>query len=42
MKTFLIGVVVGVILSTVGFTGVLKIVDNSVEAVKVQSKQLTK
>lgn len=42
MKIFFIGVVVGIIISTVGFTGIFKIIDNSVDVVKTQSKQLSK
>ena len=42
MKLFFIGVVVGVVLSTVGFTGICKILDNSVNSVKVHSQQLSK
>jgi hypothetical protein len=42
MKVFIIGVIVGVIISTVGFTGIFKMLDNSVESVKVHSKQLSK
>ena len=42
MKVFIAGVIVGIIISTVGFTGIFRIIDNSVDAVKVQSKQLSK
>jgi hypothetical protein len=42
MKTFISGVVVGVIISTVGFSGIFKMLDNGVESVKVYSKQLSK
>lgn len=42
MKTFIIGVIVGVIISTVGFSGIFKMLDNSVDAVKIHSKQLSK
>jgi len=42
MKTFIAGVIVGVIISTVGFTGVFRMLDNSVDAVKTQSHKLSK
>lgn len=42
MKTFIAGVIIGVIISTVGFSGVFRIIDNSVDAVKVHSKKLSK
>lgn len=42
MKIFIVGVIVGVIISTVGFTGVVKMLDNSINAVKIHSKQLSK
>jgi hypothetical protein len=42
MKTFFAGMIVGVIISTVGFSGIFKMLDNSVDAVKTHSKQLSK
>jgi hypothetical protein len=42
MKVFIAGVIVGVIISTVGFGGIFRMLDNSVDAVKVHSKQLSK
>jgi len=39
---FIIGVIVGVIISTVGFTGIFKMVDNTVDAVKIHSRQFSK
>lgn len=42
MKLFLWGVVFGIVLSTVGFSGIAKILDNSVSAVKTQSQHLSK
>jgi hypothetical protein len=42
MKSFIIGVIVGVIISTVGFSGIFRMVDNTVESVKIHSKQLSK
>ena len=42
MKVFIAGVIVGVIISTIGFSGIFKMLDNGVESVKVHSKQLSK
>lgn len=42
MKTFLTGVVVGIVLSTVGFSGVAKIMDNSLNQVKEKSMEMAK
>jgi hypothetical protein len=42
MKTFFIGVIFGIVLATVGFTGVCRMLDNSVDAVKEHSKTLSK
>jgi hypothetical protein len=42
MKTFIIGLIVGVIISTVGFGGVVKMIDNSIESVKSHSKAFSK
>jgi hypothetical protein len=42
MKVFIIGVIFGIILATVGFNGVCRMLDNSVDAVKTQSKNLSK
>jgi hypothetical protein len=42
MKTFVAGFIVGIIVSTVGFTGVFKMLDNSVDAVKTHSHKLSK
>jgi hypothetical protein len=34
MKTFIIGTVFGVIVATVGFSGIAKMLDNSIEKTK--------
>ena len=40
MKTFIVGVVVGIIISTVGVGGVAQILDHSVAKVKTTSQEL--
>lgn len=40
MTKLLIGFVLGLIVATVGFSGVAKILDHGVETVKTQSKEL--
>ena len=42
MKMFIIGTVFGLILATVGFRGVAKMLDKGVETVKTQSQDLAK
>lgn len=42
MKNFLIGVVVGIILTTVGFSGVARIMDNGLNKVQEISKEAAK
>ena len=42
MKTFIAGVVTGLILATVGFSGFFKMLDNGVAEVKNRSTQLAK
>jgi hypothetical protein len=42
MKTFLIGTVFGLILATVGFSGIARIMDKGVDTVKTQSQELAK
>jgi hypothetical protein len=39
---FLIGIVVGIVIATAGFSGIAKILDRGVEAVKTQTEELTK
>jgi hypothetical protein len=42
MKTFIWGVIFGVIVSTVGFSGLAKMLDNCLVLVKNQSETLSK
>lgn len=42
MVNFIIGVIVGIVIATVGVSGVAKFLDKGVEEVKTQSKNLTK
>jgi uncharacterized membrane protein YtjA (UPF0391 family) len=40
MSKFIIGFVVGLVVATVGFGGIARILDNGVSAVKTHSKDL--
>jgi len=40
MRNLLIGFVLGVVVATVGFSGVARILDNGIGAVKTHSKEL--
>jgi|Laugrespbdmm15sd_2_1035082.scaffolds.fasta_scaffold325259_2 hypothetical protein len=42
MKQFIIGTVFGLVLATVGFSGLARILDKSVDTVKSQSQELAK
>jgi hypothetical protein len=42
MKAFIIGTIFGLVLATVGFSGIAKMLDKGVDQVKVQSEQLAK
>ena len=42
MKAFILGTIFGLVLATVGFSGIAKILDNSVEKVKTQSVEMSK
>jgi hypothetical protein len=42
MKMFILGTVFGLILATVGFSGIARMLDHGVEQVKTQSKELAK
>jgi len=42
MKMFIIGTVFGLVLATVGFSGIAKMLDNGVDTVKHQSTELAK
>ena len=39
---FIIGFVLGLIVATVGFSGVARMVDNGIDRVKTQSQELAK
>jgi hypothetical protein len=40
MTRFVVGFVVGLVVATVGFSGVARILDKSIDTVKTQSKEL--
>jgi hypothetical protein len=42
MKNFIIGTFFGLILATVGFSGIARMLDKSVDVVKTQSQELAK
>ena len=42
MKNILIGFVLGVVVATVGFSGVARLLDSGVEVIKSQSQELAK
>ena len=42
MRNLVIGFVLGLIVATVGFSGVAKILDRGIETVKSQSQELAK
>jgi hypothetical protein len=42
MKMFVVGFVVGLIVATVGFSGVARILDHGVETIKSTSQELAK
>ena len=42
MRSFILGTIFGLILATVGFSGIAKILDRGVETVKTQSQELAK
>lgn len=42
MKTFIFGTIFGIVIATVGFTGVARMLDNGVNKVKTESKELAK
>lgn len=39
---FIVGVIVGIVIATAGFSGVAKMLDKGVEAVKTQTQELSK
>jgi len=42
MRSFILGTVFGLILATVGFSGIAKMLDRGVETVKTQSTELAR
>lgn len=42
MRNLLIGFFLGLVIATVGFSGIAKILDRSIDTVKEQSKELAK
>jgi hypothetical protein len=42
MKMFILGTVFGLVLATVGFSGIARMLDHGVDQVKTQSKELAK
>jgi hypothetical protein len=42
MKAFIVGTVFGVVLATVGFSGIAKIMDKGLDTVKTQSTEMAK
>jgi hypothetical protein len=42
MRNFIIGTIFGIVLATVGFTGIARILDHGLTAVKSQSVELSK
>ena len=40
MRNFVIGVVVGIVIATVGFSGVTRILDKGIDTVKSHSQEL--
>lgn len=42
MKGFILGTVFGLVVATVGFSGVANILDKGIETVKTQSQELAK
>jgi len=42
MKNFVIGTIFGLILATVGFSGIARIMDKGIDTVKTQSQEMAK
>jgi hypothetical protein len=42
MKAFIIGTIFGLVLATVGFSGIAKIMDRGIDTVKTQSQEMAK
>ena len=42
MKAFILGTVFGLVLATVGFSGIARIMDNGIDTVKTHSQEMAK
>jgi hypothetical protein len=42
MKSFILGTIFGLVLATVGFSGIARMLDRGVETVKTQSQELAR
>jgi hypothetical protein len=42
MKNFVIGTIFGLVLATVGFSGIARMLDNGIDTVKTQSQEMAK
>ena len=42
MKQFILGTIFGLVLATVGFSGIARMLDKGIETVKTQSQELSK
>jgi len=42
MKMFILGTVFGLVLATVGFSGIARMLDRGIDTVKTQSQELAK
>jgi hypothetical protein len=42
MSKFIIGTIFGIVLATVGFSGIARLLDKGVDTVKVQTQEISK
>jgi hypothetical protein len=42
MKAFIVGTIFGLVLATVGFSGIARIFDKGVDTIKTQSQEMSK
>lgn len=42
MKAFILGTIFGLVLATVGFSGIARIMDKGIDTVKTQSQEMAK
>jgi len=40
MSKILIGIVIGIVIATVGITGIFRVLDKSIQVIQTQSKEL--